>query len=477
MITPIILAGGSGTRLWPLSRKAYPKQFTELVGKESLFQATVQRLSGAGFEAPTVLTNNEFRFIAAEQMDDVGVAPGSIMIEPQGRDTAPAILAAALAHEDTPDAVLLVAPSDHVIVDNNVFYKAVKAGAKEAEAGKLVTFGVRPVRVETGYGYLGLANPLDDFSPEPAELRSFIEKPQEDVAKTMMASGRHLWNSGMFMFRVDAIIEAFENLSPTLMMPCRAAVALSKQDLCFTRLGPDAWARCENISIDYAVMEAAESLTVIPLDCGWSDLGSWKSVMADSPQDPDGNVLSENATALNCVNTQLRSVDKNMEIVGIGLEGITAVATRDAILVSRTEDSQQVKQALAVLKEKERPQAEEFARCYRPWGYYETLSLSQRFQVKRIMVKPGARLSLQSHVHRAEHWVVVKGTANVTVGEDEKLMTENQSVYIPLGAVHRLENPGKVDLHLIEVQTGAYLGEDDIVRYEDIYDRIDENVA
>ncbi|WP_039019293.1 mannose-1-phosphate guanylyltransferase/mannose-6-phosphate isomerase [Halocynthiibacter namhaensis] len=477
MIIPVILAGGTGTRLWPLSRKAYPKQFTELVGEESLFQATAQRLSGPEFEAPTILTNSDFRFIAAEQLDDIGVAPGSIMIEPTGRNTAPAILAAALAHEDTPDAVLLVAPSDHVVVNQHAFMAAIKAGEKSAVEGKLVTFGIRPVRAETGYGYLGLAKPLEGFVPEPVELRSFIEKPQIDVAETMLASGRHLWNSGIFMFRVDAIIDAFEKLSPALLMPCRAAVAMAKEDLCFTRLGPDAWARCEDISIDYAVMEAAETLTVIPLDCGWSDLGSWKSVMTDSPSDRDGNVLSANTTALNCSDTQLRSVDANMELVGIGLEGITAIATRDAVLVARTDDSEQVKKALQALKEKEVPQAEEFDRCYRPWGYYETLSLSARFQVKRIMVKPGAALSLQSHVHRAEHWVVVKGSANVTVDESITLMTENQSVYIPLGAIHRLENPGKVDLHLIEVQTGSYLGEDDIIRYEDVYARVEEHVA
>lgn len=275
------------------------------------------------------------------------------------------------------------------------------------------------------------------------------------------------------MFKVSAIIEAFEILAPRLLMPCRAAVATAKPDLCFTRLGEEAWARCDDISIDYAVMEAAEALTVIPMDAGWSDMGSWRSVMAEADHDKNGNVLSKGATAIECSNTQLRSEDEAIEVVGIGLDGITAVATGDAILVARTDDSERVKEALSVLKAKGVKQAEDFDRCHRPWGYYETLSLGRRFQVKRIMVKPGAALSLQSHMHRAEHWVVVEGSANVTVDEDVRLISENQSVYVPLGAVHRLENPGKVPLHLIEVQSGAYLGEDDIIRYEDVYARAD----
>lgn len=474
MIIPTILAGGSGTRLWPLSRKAYPKQFTELVGDESLFQATARRLSGPEFSAPTILTNADFRFIVAEQLDHIGVTADHIMIEPEGRNTGPAILAAALAHEATPNAILLVAPSDQLIKDDAAFADAVKVGTQAARKGKLVTFGIRPTRPETGYGYLELPEPVTDYTPIARPLKSFVEKPDQTRAQEMCDAKRYMWNAGIFMFRVSSILEAFEVLAPRLIMPCRAALAAAKPDLCFTRLAADAWTRCEDISIDYAVMEAADALTVIPMDAGWSDMGSWRSVLCESTRDENGNALSKTATAIDCVETQLRSEDENIQIVGIGLDGITAVATGDAILVARTEDSARVKEALETLKAKGVKQAEDFNRCHRPWGYYETLSLGHRFQVKRIMVKPGAALSLQSHVHRAEHWVVVEGSASVTVDEDVCLISENQSVYIPLGAVHRLENPGKVPLHLIEVQSGAYLGEDDIVRYEDVYARAED---
>ena len=473
MIIPVILAGGSGTRLWPLSRKAYPKQFTELVGEESLFQSTMRRLSGDDFGAPTIVTHSDFRFIVAEQLDQSGITAEHILIEPEGRNTAPAILAAALAHEATPDAILLVSPSDHLVKDDDAFLQAVRAGATAAQQGDLVTFGVRPTRAETGFGYLELNQRLETFAPSVYPLKSFVEKPKSAQAKDMCNAGRFLWNAGIFMFRVSAILEAFEILAPRLIMPCRAALAAATPDLCFTRIGSEAWARCEDISIDYAIMEAAEALCVIPLDAGWSDMGSWQSVMAHSDHDLNGNSLSKSATALDCKNTNLRTEDQNIQIVGIGLDGITAVATGDAILVARTEDSARVKEVLSDLKAKGVKQAEDFNRCHRPWGYYETLSLGRRFQVKRIMVKPGGALSLQSHVHRAEHWVVVEGSANVTIDESVRLISENQSVYIPLGAVHRLENPGKVPLHLIEVQSGAYLGEDDIIRYEDVYARAD----
>ncbi len=468
MIHPVILAGGSGTRLWPVSRKAFPKQFTSLVGDQSLFQATVARFRGDQFAAPTVLTRADFRFIVAEQLDGAGVAAERILIEPVGRNTAPAILTAALALRDTPEALMLVAPSDHVIKDTETFLGAVGEAAAVARDGALVTFGISPDRAETGYGWLQRADSTDRI----ADLVRFVEKPAAQRAEQMLKSDRFLWNSGMFLFRVDAILQAFERHAPYLVVPCRAALAGAQDDLCFTRLAENAYARCEDISIDHAVMEKAEGMKVVPLDAGWSDLGSWRSVMNACDRDADGNALLGAASALDCRNTLLQS-DDDTRLVGLGLDGIAAISAGDAVLVARVDDSERVNQVVAKLRAADIRQAEEFARCHRPWGYYETLSLGRRFQVKRICVAPGAALSLQSHVHRAEHWVVVEGSARVTVDDTVRLMAENESVYVPLGAVHRLENPGKLPLHLIEVQSGTYLGEDDIIRYEDVYDRLD----
>ena len=470
MIVPVILAGGSGTRLWPASRKSYPKQFTNLVGDRSLFQDSAARLSGPQFAPPMVVTGTDFRFIVADQLDQIGIEGADILLEPDARNTAPAILAAALRHEDTPDAILLIAPSDHQILDDAAFAEAVDAGARTAARGEIVTFGITPSSPETGYGYLELSQPPHAGESQP--LKSFVEKPGRDVAVELVDGGRHLWNAGIFMFRVDTIIEAFEALAPQLVMPCRAALATGAKDLCFFRLGADAYSRCESISVDYAVMEAADALHVVPVDCGWSDLGSWRAVHGTSGRDRDGNALSGAATQIGCTNSMLRSDRADTRIVGLGLENIAAIATDDAILVANMDDSERVKDVVAELKLIKAPQADGFRRCQRPWGYYETLSLGARFQVKRIMVKPGGRLSLQSHQHRAEHWVVVEGTATVTVGDTVSMLSENQSTYIPLGAVHRLENRGKVPLTLIEVQSGVYLGEDDITRYEDIYARV-----
>ncbi|MBT8154541.1 mannose-1-phosphate guanylyltransferase/mannose-6-phosphate isomerase [Epibacterium ulvae] len=471
-ITPVLLCGGSGTRLWPLSRKSYPKQFVPLVGESTLFQASSQRLSGAGYGAPVVLTNSDFRFIVTEQLLEVGIDPGAILIEPEGRNTAPAVLAAALWLEKTdPDGLMLVAPSDHVVPDPEAFRAAVAAGEERARAGRLVTFGIKPTHAETGYGYLELEGDPGDFAPVPLALKRFVEKPDLKTAEAMLASGQYLWNAGIFLFSVKTILAAFRAHAPDLMAPVQGAVDQGKTDLGFLRLDPAAWSGAEDISIDYAVMERADNLTVVPFAAGWSDLGGWDAVWRESSPDAAGVVTSDNATAIDCENSLLRSEDASLEVVGIGLKDIITVAMPDAVLVADASRAQDVKKAVAALKEKSAKQAVQFPKDHRPWGWFESLVVGERFQVKRILVHPGAALSLQSHHHRSEHWIVVEGTAKVTVDDTVQLVSENQSVYIPLGATHRMENPGKVPMVLIEVQTGSYLGEDDIIRYEDVYAR------
>lgn len=476
MVTPVILAGGSGTRLWPLSRKSYPKQFTQIIGEKSLFQTAISRVTDMALGTPIILTNNDFRFIVAEQLEQEGIKAAQIMIEPEARNTAPAILAAALAKENKPDEILLVMPSDHIIEDEQKFKKALATATKAAERGEIVAFGIEPEHPESGYGYLLLDEKISAYNTSAIRLRSFVEKPDAKSAKRLIAKGNCLWNAGIFMARVDTFISAFETCAPRLLMPCRAAVSLAKKDNYFTQINADAWSRCENISMDYAVMEIAEAVTVVPFNGGWCDLGSWQSVYSRSTKDAQGNAVYGDACALGCKNSLLRSDDPNMRLVGLGLDGIIAIAMGDAVLVSKIEESQKVKEVISELKTDGAKQAEEFNRVHRPWGFYETLSLGHRFQVKRIKVKPGASLSLQSHVHRAEHWVVVEGSANVTIDDDVKLIAENQSVYIPLGAIHRLHNPGKVPLQLVEVQSGSYLGEDDIFRYEDDYQRHEQAI-
>ena len=469
MIYPVILCGGSGTRLWPASRKSYPKQFSALMGPESLYQATLKRFAGPGFGAPMVLTNADFRFLATDQTESLGIMDAQVLIEPEGRNTGPAVLTAALKLEDQPDAVMVVAASDHVIGDEDAFRSAVLAGAEVAKTGQLVCIGINPTRAETGYGYLELTGTPAEATPVP--VASFHEKPCQEKADAFLASGKYLWNASIFIFRVRDILAAFKAHCPDVMEPCRAALAEGTEDLNFFRLGAAAYGAAKDISLDYAVMEHADNITAIPYGGGWSDLGSWDALWSELQPDENGIVTTGPATAVACENTFLRAEEGNQHLVGLGLKNVVAVAMRDAVLVADMEASQQVKDVVEVLKAKQAPQAVDFPRFHRPWGWYETLCLGGRFQVKRIMVKPGGVLSLQSHVHRSEHWVVVAGTARVTVGEEVKLLSENESVYIPLGAVHRMENPGKVDMYLIEVQTGAYLGEDDIVRYEDIYAR------
>ena len=471
MVTPVLLCGGAGTRLWPLSRESYPKQFVPLIGETTLFQAAAKRLCGPRFDPPVIVTNSDFRFIVTEQLAEIDVTPGNILLEPEGRNTAPAILAAALwlARND-PDALMLIAPSDHLLSDADAFLAAIEVGLGPARADEIVTFGITPTHPETAYGYLELAErPQADY--EPPRPRSFVEKPDPDRAAEMVSAGRYLWNAGIFLASARSLLEAYHRHAPELIDPVKQAVEDCEPDLNFHRLAPVPWSRAQDISIDYAIMEKADNLRVIPYDAGWSDLGGWTAVWRESTPDPKGVVTSEHATALDCQDTLLRSEDSAMEVVGIGLKNIIAIAMPDAVLVADASRAQDVKQAVAALSKKQARQATCFPKDHRPWGWFESLVQGNRFQVKRIVVRPGAALSLQSHHHRSEHWIVVQGTARVTINNTEQLMTETQSIYIPVGAVHRLENPGKLPVVLIEVQTGAYLGEDDITRFDDVYAR------
>lgn len=474
-ITPVILAGGSGTRLWPLSRKSYPKQFVPLVGDNTLFQAEARRLSGKAdrfaFDRPMVLTNALFRFIIAEQLTQEGIDPDAILIEPEGRNTAPAILAAALhLAARQPDAVMLVAPSDHVVPDVAAFHDAVGKGLAAIDRGDLVTFGIQPTRPETGYGYLEIAS-RPDGSGAPIRLTSFVEKPDAARAQKMLATGNYLWNAGIFLFAVRDIIAAFKRHAPAMLDSVQMAVEQAEADLGFLRLAANPWSRADNIAIDVAIMERADNLSVVPYDAGWSDLGDWDAVWSHMQPDAQGVSLSGAATAINCRDTLLRSESEGLEIVGLGLNNIVAVAMNDAVLIADKSRTQDVKKVVEALQRKGAVQAETFPKDHRPWGWHESLVIGGRFQVKRITVLPGASLSLQSHFHRSEHWIVVEGTARVTLDGDVSVLTENQSIYIPVGAQHRIENPGRIPMVFIEVQTGPYVGEDDIIRYEDRYAR------
>lgn len=472
-IYPLLLCGGSGSRLWPLSRKSYPKQFARFAGDHSLFQASALRMAAPGFAAPTVITGSDYRFIVTEQLAAAEIAPAAILIEPEARNTAPAVCAAAVAlHDRAPGALMLVAPSDHVIPDAAAFRAAVAAAAPTANAGRIVTFGTRADRPETGYGWLELG--VADEAAEgtgPHPLQGFVEKPDAVTAQEMLDGGRHLWNAGIFLFSTDAILAAFDAHAPEMLAGVRTAWHDAIQDLGFTRLAPAPWAALQDLSIDYAVMEKADNLSVMPYGGRWSDLGGWDAVWREAEPDAQGIATSGPATAIDCTNVLLRAESDDQQLVAIGLEDIVAIAMPDAVLVAHKDRAQDVKRAVTTLKAKGVLQAETLPRDYRPWGWFESLVIGTRFQVKRIHVNPGAALSLQSHHHRSEHWIVVEGTARVTIGEDVRLLSENQSVYIPLGAVHRMENPGKVPMVLIEVQTGSYLGEDDIIRYDDVYAR------
>ena len=473
-IYPVLLAGGSGTRLWPLSRKSYPKQFSNLIGKKTLFQFSAKRLMSSDiieFASHITLTNADFRFIIGEQLQEIGIDPGPILIEPEAKNTAAAILAASIfAHSQDENAVLLVAPSDHVIPGTDDFHAAIKVGLSHVQNQKMVTFGIKPTHPETGYGYLELAkDPIDENGT--SDLEKFIEKPDLQDAKQMLEAGHYLWNAGIFLFRAQDMIDAFRTYAQGALDLVSKAVTDASEDLGFLRLAPEPWSELKDISIDYAIMEKAQNLVAVPYASKWSDLGGWDAVWAESKPDALGNVTSKTAHAIECSNSLLRSESSGQQVVGIGLNDIMAIAMPDAVLVAPKDRAQDVKKAVELLKAKDIAQAEVFPKDHRPWGWFESLALGERFQVKRICVKPGAALSLQSHKHRSEHWIVVEGTAKVTIDDKVKLVSEGQSIYVPLGAKHRMENPGKLPMVLIEVQIGTYLGEDDIIRYEDVYAR------
>ena len=465
---PVILSGGSGTRLWPMSRKLLPKQFLALLSDHTLFQETALRVRPmAGCAAPIVVCNDEQRFLAAEQLREIGVDAAPMILEPQGRNTAPAIAVAALAaRERDPQALLLVLPSDHTITRPEVFRKDALTALGLAQAGHLVTFGIVPSAAETGFGYIERGAPIEAGA---CKVATFREKPGRADAERFVASGRFLWNSGMFAFSAARYLEELQRFQPAMLGAASEAYARSARDLDFLRLDRDAFARCASESIDYAVMEKTSGAAVVQSDPGWSDVGTWSALWAISAKDAAGNASFGDVYLHDSTGCYVRAGKRH--VAAIGLKDVVIVETGDALLIAAKDRSQDVKEAVANLEAKARSEHVSHTRVHRPWGYYESVDAGERFQVKRIMVKPGAALSLQMHHHRAEHWVVVSGTARVTRGEEQVLLAENESTYIPVGMKHRLENPGKMPLYLVEVQSGGYLGEDDIVRFDDRYKR------
>lgn len=467
----VLLVGGSGTRLWPLSREQYPKQFLSLLDGRSPLQETWLRVADLAPQAPIAVANEAYRFLAAEQLRLVDFpADGTLILEPSGRNTAPAIALAALqAVREGGDAVLLVLPSDHALADRQAFADAVKQALPAAQAGRLVTFGVVPDYPETGYGYIRAGKSLGVATPEVFNVEAFVEKPDAQRAASYLESGHYCWNSGMFMFLASRYLEALGQYRPDILEACRQAMAGTREDGDFTRPDKSAFKACPAESIDYAVMESTPDAAMVRLNAGWSDIGSWEALRRIGRPDAEGNVLEGDVLAQHCHNVYARADGRLVALLGV--DDVVVVDTPDAVLVASRDKVQDVRNLVSALREQGRPEAVTPRRGFRPWGHYDSIDEGDRFQVKRITVKPGGRLSLQLHHHRAEHWVVVRGTAKVTRGDESFLLAENQSTYIPLGVRHRLENPGAIPLELIEVQSGPYLGEDDIVRFDDAYGR------
>ena len=462
---PVILSGGSGTRLWPLSREAFPKQFLRLAGDGSMLQDTWARVAPLASAPPIVVAGEEHRFMVAEQLREAGCRDACILLEPAARNTAPAIAVAALeACRDGLDPMLLVLPSDHVIGDVQGFRNAVAAAAPAAEAGRLVTFGIVPSGAETGYGYIKAM-----AGESMRAVERFVEKPDAQTAAVYVASGDYFWNSGMFLFRASVLLAELERLQPAMLAACRDALGKARRDEDFVRLDKAAFCASPSDSIDYAVMEKTAHAAVLPIDVGWNDVGSWAALWQVAQQDGAGNAHHGDVLAQDCRNTLAWGDGRLVAL--LGLDDVVVVDTADAVLVAHKDKVQGIKGIVSQLKHAGRSEPTWHRKVYRPWGSYDSIDMGGRFQVKRITVKPGATLSLQMHHHRAEHWIVVSGTGKVTRGEEIILLAENQSTYIPLGVKHRLENPGRVPLELIEVQSGSYLGEDDIVRFEDVYGR------
>ncbi|WP_394220704.1 mannose-1-phosphate guanylyltransferase/mannose-6-phosphate isomerase [Alteromonas gracilis] len=466
---PVVLAGGSGSRLWPKSRAALPKQFLSLTSDSTMLQDTITRLNGTNAEPPVFICNDAHRFLVAEQLRKKNIAHDGILLEPVGRNTAPAIALAALhATKDDEDPVLLVLAADHSIKNETAFHEAIIKAETLAEQGKLVTFGIVPDQPHTGYGYIKAGAALNNGF----EVADFVEKPELETAKQYVESGDFFWNSGMFMFKASRYIEELHTHNPEMLEVCRQAIETEAPDLDFIRVDKDVFATCPDDSIDYAVMEKTDSAAMVPLNAEWSDVGSWTSLWETSEKDNNGNVCIGDTILENTKNSYINAEQRLVSV--IGLDDVIVVETKDAVMVAHKDDAQSIKNVVNKLKAEKRPEFEFHREVFRPWGSYDSIDSGARFQVKRITVKPGEKLSVQMHHHRAEHWIVVSGSANVTIDDDTQLVTENESVYIPIGAVHALENPGKIPLELIEVQSGAYLGEDDIVRFSDRYGRVEK---